>query len=308
LPLFDIYTLEDTIQCRRDSPWPILELVAKSFDAISRNPPGTFTSLDLLSFGCFATSTFSQPRWSSILSHLKGFSFSWPCSDNDVRALHANSGFSTEYMRTHFYRHLNALESFRVDANRECVTGETYGDHDELQLELAPDMPWLRRVHFTWMGLDSELVEFMVSRLDRLEVIELDYCVSKFDKRWGHRDNTDECDDPNMWLEFLNSIVEAKPSRLRSLELPALREWDDLITLRNQRKEKEYLDPKVTRRLEQLQSAWEKNDRLFVFGERSLEYGDISLSDRYMMDAAIRGTEQSAYEKVMDIIRSNVQH
>jgi hypothetical protein len=327
---FQVGMIEHMFRCRRKSPWPVLELTARSFDAISRNPPGTFISLQLPWFGLVATEAFEQHRWHQIMAQLKHFYFSWPDLFDEIQYLHSHNGFNTSYITTHFYSHLEAIENFQIESNAGCVTGETCGDRDQMQIapthrvqgylrmgpRETPDMPWLRRVHFSWMGLDAELVEFMVSRLDRLEIIELDNCIARQETSriwdwdgWEILDDegeeVDEEEDRGMWYQFLKLISESEPKRLRSFQLPSIREWNELIQVRNQSEDQ--LRPGEAEVLKLIEPAWENEDRLFMFGERSLEYGDMEFSNGFMAKVAIERTEQKAYERVMEFVESNAR-
>jgi hypothetical protein len=321
--VFEIEEIESSFTCRRDSPWPLLELIGKSFDALSQNQPGTFVSLAIPRLAIVETEAFQQPRWQQILTHLKEFSFSWPAGCNPKKTIHWYAAVNSYYLARHFFDFLSVVENFRIDGNRNCIPGEwlggsmkkgNLGAYSRARIRggnypgQPPGMPCLRRVHFSWTVLDNDLVGLILKHLHNLEVIKLDYCIGDRKKmgwpNWGYTSHSDE---PSMWLILMGSIIKAKPQRLKSFELPGLRDWDHLINLRMRQAKGQKLEPQAVMFLEAAQPAWERNERLFLIGWSRPIDEPFRFRKADMARSISEGALQRAYEDIVDMTRSNVQ-
>lgn len=268
-------------------------LMARSYRALSSNPPSSIRHLELKNVTAVACSAYTDPGFHALLQSLTSFTISLREHNTEDWCVNTMPGY-VEFiskLHLHFFAHLANVRHFNFDATRDARPGLA-DDPDSTFLPLFEEhMPPLQTLTLEEVCIDSRLAHFITAHANTLERICLNRCYSLYD-----RDRMQQVSIS--WGELFSLICAAPVHALHMFEIgPA-----DL--------------EKAPPSDEGDADFWELNEadrlrqtfpgrRMWDYKIRDDKYGYLFTNDEEGFASFESGEDQGEWEKVQELVRRN---
>ena len=288
----DEETAEQAVSAEENEGWRAM--MTKTFTALAQNKNPCIKGLEILRLVPKEVSAFSDPAFHDFLGSLEWFKFSLHGDDNgagwNINTLDGYLAFVSK-LDSLFFNHLNNVTSFSLKADDTAPVGLEGMRHSRLALT-AGQMPLLKSIHLENVFVCPELIDSLIGHRDILESITLHDCFGGID---GMAENGIH------WSVLFTALANAESTQLRQLEILPL---DVPYKYRFGSADDEERDEvqEITRLLEE-----DPKRRLFAYTILDDKYGMVFENDEENRNAFLKGDDQRAYDRLMQIVNANVE-
>lgn len=299
--MFDNEETEEQVQSAEKSlGWRAL--MAKSFEAVAQNK--NLKSLQVIQLPPREVSVFRHPTFHEFLGTLDRFALSLWGDDNGAgwktNTLEPYLGFLSK-LDQFFFNHLHCTTEFSLKADEAGPIGLKGRYHAPLALN-ATQMPRLQSLHLEHIFICRELVNFLVGHADGLESMLLHNCyggVNQLINDDPDGDDEGEVENGIHWHVLFNALADAKPKQLWRVEITPT-ELCYYYPYGDKGADESDETRKVRRILQE-----DPKRRLFAYKILDDKYGMLFDDEDENRTAFLRGDDQRAYDRLMEIFKAN---
>ncbi|KAF2006246.1 hypothetical protein P154DRAFT_255805 [Amniculicola lignicola CBS 123094] len=190
----------------REGGWS--EHVRETYAAISQNPPGQITVLEMLAVAPIHISSWDKPAFHAFLGGLERFEISFCGGDNGAGWQLSTTEYYPDFIgqiSNLFFRHLVSVKRLSVTAEESGPVGEN-GEFSPAIFLDPGYMPLLTSLTLEFHFIDSELLDFLRAHKDTLSSLHLSQCYCS---------NISYAADPSIelsWSYFFQTLASTAPS------------------------------------------------------------------------------------------------
>lgn len=289
---------DDVVRSKEDgAAWRAL--MAKSWNALIQNQEPKFRSLEIRQLRPIRVSTFNDPAFHDFLGQFERFELSIYGADNGAGwNINKNEIYETfmPKLDEYFFNHLISVTDLVFKASANGPLGLEEGNsHIRLALN-RNHMPALQKVYLEYILVGPELIDFVIGHKETLKSLTMRRCSA--DMYGGTNDIP--------WKTFFDSLRNAKPQKLRHLELL----FDKVPLTREDNFDLEEDEAKVPAEVKQVRQilANDTSRRIFPYTYLDDKYGFIAGVDDENLAAFQRGDDQASYDRLMELINANARN
>ncbi len=291
-PDADVETAEETIAWRA--------LMAKTYQALSRNKMTHLKALEIRQLVPKMVSTFNDPSFHEFLGQIERFSLSIYGEDNGAGwQINKVPQYCTIMSKLdgYFFDHLNSVTDLILKAPEEGPLGLDGMNHIPLPLK-KDHMPSLKSIYLEYIFLGPDLLDFLTGHTKTLESLTMRKC-------FGSPSENTIADNGIHWSDFLDSLHNAKFQSLRRFDIVP-----DPTPLVDGEFEDDKEDDDEDELPDEVKEAREilANDgcrRVFAYASLDDKYGEVYEDDEENLARFQSGEDQASYEKLMGQIKAN---
>ena len=288
----DDETPEKRVRDEGEEAWRALN--TKVYAALARNINPSFKKLTLEALLPREASSFSTPEFKALLGQMTHFTLScWTDDDSHYRTVtRYGCVYYTERFDTLFFNHLTSVTHLSI-SGVGMPMGALGGS---LKLNRF-QMPLLRSLHLEGIFICRELVEFLTSHAQTLEILHLDDCHAAA-HTFGDQS------DCITWDDLFTPLSNSKPTRICEfrVEPDGTQLCHEIELFDDYRSSKEIKD-EAARALEHLKTHPER--RLFAYSYIDDKYGFVGGDKEGNLQSFRAEIDQRAFDRLMGIVERN---
>ncbi|CAN8095615.1 unnamed protein product [Discula destructiva] len=291
--VFDVAEDDDYVE-QSETKYLWRALMNEAWAALATNR--SVTGLSLPGFVPKRTSTFSTVEFKSFLGRLESLSIK-PIGGDNGAGWKINKSFGyvafMEELDELFFAHAHQLKHLSLKASRQAPIGGT--DYNHINLPLSPrHLPALESLTLKNCFVSARLKAFLGAHARTLKALKLRACVAS---------PSASADSPCIWQEFFDGMAAAQPALT---ELIVDCESNAPLT-----RDEQYCQPtegeEEDDEIKQIRQSLDEQDSLMLFGYAYLDdkYGTFYMSPDENVASLKDGSDQRAYENLMEIVTKN---
>ena len=266
-------------------------LMNQSYEAISRNAPGTVTSLELRNVVLKEVSAWRDPAWSAFLRGVEDFALTlrgWEDGVGGCLTVHQEYPNLIQNLDVYFFNHLENATRFRFEATADGAVG-CEGTYLHINFPFRDvHMPKLRHLHLAYVFLSKQLLNAIRGHKDTLETVLLTDCLALDTTEYVESlRNTNEVS----WAQFFDDIREAKMSRLKQFVVDWMDSPKDVYHWDH------YIDA--------LEDFGGPGKRGFLYGTLDDRYGSFYMDEEKVVDRHKEGEDSRAWLDLVKWLEGN---